>query len=183
LIRALALVLLLLATPAAAQSDAAAPVVRLHDRLIALTWPPDRAAVERLVAQNFDLPVIAREVLGGSGASPAQRTRMATVLGARLSREIVRAGPFDAKDGFTVLGRRSLGKGEWLITTRARPPGEDAPVTLAWRVRQAGGRQTVVDVLRDGVSTVGTLRDDVRTALRRQSIDAAIEQMERRASR
>jgi ABC-type transporter MlaC component len=179
-IRALLLALSIATHPAERAVD------ELHTRIVTLAakgWPPDRKAVESVVAQSFDLELIAREMLGSTKSTPAQRSRLASALGARLSREIVRAGPYSQNDGFRILARRELSRSESLVTTRATPPGEDQPVTLGWRLRAAGGRWVVVDTLRDGVSSVGTQRDDLRTALRRQPLDAVIEAMERRGNR
>ena len=177
----------------AAPPDPAAPVVRVRAGLMAMSahgWPPTQEAVEGLLARNFDLDDIARAVLGPQAPpiTPAQSRRLSHALGLRLARELVRAPPPGEGDGFAVVGRRSIGPGEWLVTTRgggrggmASPEAPDQPLVLTWRIKMSRGSPRIVDTLRDGVSSVAVQRQDLAGALHGRTPDQVIDLIERRA--
>ena len=163
--------------------DPSAPLVRLHAGLLAAAaagWPPEPATVERLVRDSFDLPRIVSAVLGNQAASAtaAQRQRLSDVLSRRMVRELMRRKPVDAGD-LQILGARSIGADEWLITTRVVTPQGDAAI-LQWRVRARREGLRIVDGLRDGASAVITMRQEIAEALRRRSLDDVIAEIERR---
>ena len=163
--------------------DPSAPLVRLHAGLLAAAaagWPPEPATVERLVRDSFDLPRIVSAVLGNQAASAtaAQRQRLSDVLSRRMVRELMRRKPVDAGD-LQILGARSIGPDEWLVTTRAMMPRGDAAI-LQWRVRARLEGFRIVDGLRDGASAVITMRQEIAEALRRRSLDDVIAEIERR---
>lgn len=176
---------LALAWAAAAQppsSDPAGPLLRLHAGLLAQAatgWPPERAAVARLVADSFDLAFIARAVLGAraASASEAQQQRLAAVLGRRMMRELMRRKPAGEGD-LKILGVRAI-DGEWLVASSVVMPRGEAAV-LHWRVRARPQGLRIVDAMRDGASAVITMRQDVAEALRRQTLDEVIDAIERR---
>jgi len=166
------------------------PVVTLHSGLVrtfAAAGGPSEPAIEALALKTFDMGAITLAVLGEAGktATSAQRARLSHVLVQRLARQVALAGRQSADDGFGVLGTRSLGGDDWLVTTRELRATTGAPpaaVVLTWRVRREGKRFRIVDSLRDGLSTVGVQHDDFAAALRGRDIDAVIVQIERRAA-
>lgn len=163
--------------------DPAAPLVRLHAGLIAeaaVGWPPAQAAVARLVADSFDLPLIARTVLGSraAGATAAQRQRLADLLGRRMVRELMRRKPSGAAD-LQILGVRAIDRGEWLVASRVSMPKGEAAI-LQWRVQARPQGLRIVDGMRDGASAVITMRQEIEAALRRRSLDEVLDELERR---
>jgi ABC-type transporter MlaC component len=156
----------------------------LHAGLLAAAaagWPPERATIEHLVRNSFDLPWIARAVLGvrGGTATTAQQRRLTDALGRRMVREMMRRKPTSAAD-FQILGTRAIDRDDWLVTTRFAMPDGSA-VTMLWRVRARPDGPRIVDGLRDGVSAVITMRQEIAEALRRQDLDDVIAEIERRA--
>ena len=163
--------------------DPAAPLVRLHAGLLAeaaAAWPPERAAVARLVGDSFDLAFIARAVLGAraANATDSQQRRLAGVIGRRMVRELMRRKPSGESD-LRILSVRALEGGEWLVASSVVMPRGEAAV-LQWRVRSRPQGLRIVDAMRDGASAVITMRQEVAEALRRQTLDEVIDAIERR---
>lgn len=164
-------------------TDPAEPLARLHAGLLAAGaagWPPERAVVARLVAESFDLPLIARTVLGArdAGATDAQRQRLADLLGRRMVRELMRRKPSGAAD-LQILGVRAIDRGEWLVASRVSMPGGEAAI-FQWRVHARPQGLRIVDGMREGASAVITMRHEIAEALRRRSLDDVIDELERR---
>lgn len=164
-------------------TDPAEPLARLHAGLVAagaVGWPPERAAVARLVAESFDLPLIARTVLGArdAGATAAQRQRLADLIGRRMVRELMRRRPSGAAD-LQILGVRAIDQGEWLVASRVTMPKGEAAI-LQWRVQARPQGLRIVDGMRDGASAAITLRQEIAEAMRRRSLDDVIDELERR---
>jgi ABC-type transporter MlaC component len=176
---------------AASREGPASPVLALRGALLDLAergWPPSRPAVGALVRRHFDLNRITTTVLGkeGAAATPEQRRRLSATLATRLESEILRAQRPRRDDGFAVTGVRPIGKGEWLVNTRAlatdRRGSAPTPVVLAWRIRQGGAGPRIVDTLRDGQGAVVLQHEDFVNALRGHDIEWVIARMERRAA-
>lgn len=166
--------LLLLAPPACA-ADPSAPVLRLHDGIVAAgttSWPPDRVDLRRLLDDSFDLPALARAVLGDTPATPSQHDALAAALAEDMLRQMLRRRPVPA-DRFDLLETRALGPGTWLVLTR-NAPADEAEAVLGWRVRAGPDGPRIVDVVRNGVSAVITRRHDIAAALRGRDLDSVI---------
>jgi len=158
-------------------------VRRLHDDIVAAgttRWPPEPAAISRLVRASFDLPSIARAVLGTAAATEPQRDRLADIIGEGIVRQVLHRRP-DARDLFHIIETRAIGPAEWLVFTRVVPAGQ-AEVTLAWRLRAGPAGLRVVDMLRDGVSAVITRQQDIKAALRTRDLEAVIDELARQAA-
>jgi ABC-type transporter MlaC component len=185
MLAALVILLIAWAGPAAASPEPAAPVLRVHDALIAAAdagWPPPSRILEPLIAQNFDLDAITRTVLGrrDDNASSMQRERLSRALGRRMLREIMHQRPSSRDDGFAVTDIRAIGSEEWLVTTHVQPAGASM-LALIWRIRNRSGEPRIIDVLRNGASAVITQHDEIVAALHQTDLDGVIAEIERRA--
>ncbi len=162
-------------------------IATLRNNVIAASAPGRRsddirAALDRLIAEAFDIPAIATATLhpAGESATPAQRERLGRVLARRMTDAILRRRN-DADTGFQIVGTRAIAADEWLVTTRITPQDETG-IIVGWRLRREAGRFRIVDVTRDGASMVITQRQEIASALRAQrSLDAAIDDIERRS--
>jgi ABC-type transporter MlaC component len=166
---------------AAPGNDPTALVTRLHAGIVAAgtqRWPPERQAIARLLRDSFDLPQIARAVLGAAAATQQQRDRLADVLGEGMMRQVLHRRT-DPADRFDVVETRAIGPAEWLVFTRITPAGQ-TEVTLAWRVR--AGPEGLRIMLRDGTSAVITRQQDIKAALRTRDLDAVIGELARQAA-
>ena len=183
-------VLVLIVSPNAAElaaqgADQTALIVRLRVAVAdavtrgGLTAKGD---IERLIADSFDLPGIARTVLGPRArlATEVQIGKMAHALDLRLVREFMRQPLLPGADGFQVIETHAAGDAEWQVVTRSRSRGA-APSMVTWQVRAMPVGPRIIDVVRDGVSAVTTLRADVAAASRTKDLDAVIAEIERRA--
>lgn len=149
-----------------------------------ITLGQKEAAVRKLLADNFDLNLIGRFVIGPAWrkASPDQRDRYQT-----LFREFVlrtysrRLGGYSGQQ-FKVTGTRTIGKSDVLVSTRInRPSGP--PIIAGWRVRESAGGYKILDVVVSGVSMVVTQRSEFRAVLRRQGFDGLIEMLRLQVSK
>ncbi len=141
-----------------------------------LSLEQKEAKVRSLVSDSFDLPLIGKFVLGSSWrkATAAQRKEYLS-----LFRQFV-IGTYSRRFGgysgqrFQVVGTRPIGKNDILVTTKiARPSGP--PIKAGWRVRSAGGRHKILDVMVAGTSMVITQRAEFRAVVRRQGVGGLIE--------
>lgn len=157
----------------AAAADPAAPV-----RVFVAGAPGrDAAQIEQLVGETFDLDALASAALGAAPAGPEQRRRLGRVIARRIAVETVARA--DRNVQTAVARTKPIGPGQWLITTQT-PRRNMEPLLLTWRVSDASGALKIIDVLRDGTSSIGVQRREIATALRRSSLDDVIAAMERR---
>jgi len=156
----------------AAAQDAAAFISNLGAQgLWALSPSVPRAQQEarfrQLLESNFDLPEIARFVLGPyvRTMSPATyqqylplfRDYLVQVYTIRLSRY--------ADSPFRVTGSRPWG-GETVVTSSVWRDGV-SPIQIDWHVINRGGRLLVADVVVEGVSMKATQRAEFTSIIQR----------------
>lgn len=129
--------------------------------------PAQRAArFRQLLDNSFDLPEIARFVLG-------QYTRTMSPAGQQeflpLFREYVvqaytaRLGQYGGAP-FRVIGTRSHG-GETVVSSQVTRSGN--PIQIDWHVMDRGGRLLVTDVVVDGISMKATQRSEFASIIQR----------------
>lgn len=170
-------------SPAAAP-PAAAPVVPMNSapsfivemvgraygaaRDPALSPPARRAKLQALVRRDFDLPGIARFVLGTHwrAASADQRAQFTDAFADYMV--ALYAPQMEAYGGrpFTVTGQRAESD-VTIVSTRVAQSDGQPPVGIDWRtVKEADGYR-VTDVVVEGVSLVQTKRDEISAVLSR----------------
>lgn len=120
---------------------------------------------DQFLDRDFDLPLIARFVLGRywRSATPAERTEFQEVfrnyMVASYSQKI---GSYSGEN-IKINNARSLNDKESMVySVIERPQGP--PIKLDWRVRQTAGSQPkVIDVIVEGVSMAQTQRSEFAT--------------------
>lgn len=189
LLGSLYVILLMLALPidwSLAATEATSFVDDLGKKVLAVVNDPKLAADERetridkLAADAFDVPRIARFVLGRhwATASPSEREQFIKVFeryivhiyGARFSQY------HDAK--FAVLGEQTQGPDRTLVRTRIERVGEQ-PINVNWWVDKKGSTFKIVDVNIEGVSLLLSYREEFASVIDRNGgqISALIERL------
>ncbi len=161
---------LLLLSPATAERATAAADPRafigdLGNQAIQVLAPSvslaERSArFRQLLDADFDLPDIARFVLGpyGRELSPASRQEFLAVFRDSIAQAYSAKLAQYAGEPFRVTGSRPSG-GETVVTSQVvRHNG--APVEIDWHVIDHGGRPLVTDVYIDGVSMKAAQRSE-----------------------
>jgi phospholipid transport system substrate-binding protein len=121
----------------------------------------------RLLEDNYDMEAIGRFTLGRywKTATPAQQAEFQ-----KLFRNYVVAmysQRFSEYKGqkFEVTSSRADGATDTIVTSKVLPSDGGQEVQVDWRVRQAGGRFRVVDVVVAGVSMSVTQRSDFASVI------------------
>jgi phospholipid transport system substrate-binding protein len=132
----------------------------------------EAARVQRfdaLLQRDFDLPRIARYVLGRywSQATAADRGAFAELF----ERWAVRtyASRLSQYKGETVkvTGARTEGDGGAVVATEVGRPGGGPPIKLEWRVEDSDGTFKILDVTVAGISMALTEREEIAAAIQR----------------
>ncbi len=189
LLGSLYVILLMLALPigwSAAASETTSFVDDLGKRVLAIVNDPKLTADERetrldkLAVEAFDVPRIARFVLGRhwAAASPSEREQFTKVFehyivhiyGARFAQY------HDAK--FTVLSEQSQARDQTLVRNRIDRAAEP-PINVNWLVAKKGDAYKIVDVNMEGVSLLLTYREEFSSVIQRNGgqVSALIERL------
>lgn len=171
----LTLMLFAVAQPAVAQAETPSEfVATLGDSAIRMLVEEgvshdDRIANFReLLIEGFDVPLIARFVLGvhWRRASPAQRTEYAGLFEKFLVQSYAaRLGQYGG-ESLKVKDARAGGEKDTIVSTEILQRGRP-PVKVDWRVRSGGATYKIVDVIVEGISMVITQRDEFSSVIRR----------------
>lgn len=171
--------------PAAAQApDAArAPVQSLSDGLIAimkggakLGFAGRAAQIAPIVDKSFDLPLMARLCVGPAWTKASAADQAAVVAAFRRLTINEYARNFDSWSGQSIVvdpivDARGVDR---LVKTRLIQPKE-APVSLAYRLRQSGSDWKIIDVFfKNSISQLTTRRADFSAIVEKGGAKALI---------
>ena len=166
----------------AASDDPAIAYVRdLGDDVMAIlgdkargTFAEREAAFREVMARGFDLPLVARFVLGRhwKSATKEERAEFTSILLDFLAR--VYALRFDSYsyggERFTVRSAIADESGDAIVRAQVvRPSGAD-PVGLDFRVRWKDGTPRVIDLHVEGISMLHTHRVEFGSVINRKGI-------------
>jgi phospholipid transport system substrate-binding protein len=142
------------------------------------------AEVQALLAQNFDIKLIGRFVVGQTWKSMNEEQQEAYLS---LFEEWVlrtyskRLGGYSGQQ-FQVTGAKPLSPEDVLVnTTIARPNAP--PLEAGWRVRGGAQGMKIIDIMVTGVSMVVTQRSEFSSVIQRQGIDGLIETLRLQVSK
>lgn len=193
--RVLLAVVALAAVPAAAPpaaraaADPARFVREAAEKAIAILERTDLdreakvAALERLVEEVTDLPLVVRLVLGRHWrvATPEQRERLLDVARRFLRKLLAERLDSYAGQRLEVLDVQPVDERDTIVRTRVVSPRDQRSYTVDWRVRRLpDGRLVIVDVIAEGVSFVVTQRSEISEIVSRAGIDGLVAEYERR---
>ena len=159
------------AIPAAAAADPAAMISNLGSRALEVLGKGANQSqrVERfreLLRQDFDVPGIARFVLGRywNTASEEQRTEYVKVFEDYVAMAYAtRLGEYTGET-FKVTGSRPDTDGAIVSSQIVRPSGA-APVKVDWRLTRRDGKYKISDVSVDGISMAVTQRSEFASVI------------------
>jgi phospholipid transport system substrate-binding protein len=147
-----------------AAQDAGGFISRLGNEAIQMldhSVPPTQRAARfrQLFESDFDLPELARFVLGPYGRSltPAQQQEFLGLFRESLVQAYSDKLARYSGEPFRVTGSRPSGD-ETIVTSEVRK-SSGTPVAIDWHVADRGGRDLVTDVAIDGVSMKVAQRD------------------------
>jgi phospholipid transport system substrate-binding protein len=180
---AFVLLLLLALSPPAAAADAAGgesvafirgfveragALAKDESALDAETLKPWRA----LIAENLDMPAIARFVVGPTWRTilEGERSELTGLIEGRIAELYARRARDSREAAFAVLGTESIGPSEELISSRlihADGTGEE----IDWRVGRTSSGLRILDIVGDGQSLAAAARSECTAILQRNRGD------------
>lgn len=132
--------------------------------------------VRSLLAENIDLDLIGRFVLGRAwrSASAEHRDQFRALFREFVLRTYSRRLGGYSGQTIEIVGAWPVGKTDVLVTTRlSRPSGP--PIELGWRVRNGPDGHKILDVVVSGVSMTVTQRSEFRSVLSKQGMEGLIQ--------
>lgn len=134
------------------------------------------AAFRVLLGQKFDLPFIARFVLGSHWrtASPDQQEEYLSLFSEFVLRNYssMLGGYVDEK--LEVVSSLEAGQRDMIVSTRVTG-GARPPFRVDWRVRLVEGNLKIIDVAVEGVSMSITQRDEFSSVIKRNGMEGLLE--------
>ena len=160
-------VLLVMTFHAAAAEAPQALIERLGGEAISLAADKQasdkdkRAGFEHLFQEGFDVPLVARIVMGRHWrtATPAEREEFVSLFHTYIVGTYAKR--LDAYSGqtFSVSGEQKLNDEEVMVKSVIQEPG-GPDLKVDWRVRTKDGESRIVDVIIEGVSMAITHRSE-----------------------
>ena len=195
-VRAGLFLLCLWAHPAGAWSATAeadpisAPVQALHDSLLEImrqsangAYEARHARMEKTVADHFDIPLIARVVLGRHWRALEAEQQQAFIDLFRRLTVATYVNRFDAFDGqsFRTLETKALRENRYLVKTTLEAPGAD-PVSLDYLVQQTDAGWKIISVIAQGVNDLSLKRAEYGGLIRDRGYPALVASLEEKIS-
>lgn len=184
-----AVFILAAATVVPAQADDGRQLVdSLGERVIAVLkkdagQAERRADLESVLRDYFDLPEIARLVLGRHWrkADDGQQKRYLELFADYVV--AVYSGQFGNYGGqtFAVIQSRPVDRSETMVTAQIQG-NEGPPVVLNFRIHPTSQGPRIVDVAVEGVSMLITMRDEFSSVVNREGIDGLLRRLEEKVN-
>ena len=184
---------LAVSAPAFAQTadPAIAPVQQLSDGLIAIMKngkAPQKVREDRIapvVDRVFDMPMMTRLAVGPSWTTMTPTDKTALVASFRHMTISQYALNFNGYTGeaFTVDAKAEVRGTDRLVKTKLIVP-KGAPVSLGYRLRQAGSDWRIIDVFyQNAISQLATRRADFAAVLAQGGAKSLIQHIDRLATK
>ena len=184
---------LAVSAPAFAQTadPAVAPVQQLSDGLIAIMKngkAPQKAREDRIapvVDRVFDMPMMTRLAVGPSWTTMTPTDKTALVASFRHMTISQYALNFNGYTGeaFVVDAKAEVRGTDRLVKTKLTVP-KGAPVSLGYRLRQAGSDWRIIDVFyQNAISQLATRRADFAAVLARGGAKSLIQHIDKLATK
>lgn len=134
------------------------------------------AILADILSRGFDLPLIARFVLGRywRPATPEQRDSYVDLFGRFVIKSYSRhLGGFTGSS-FDIVGAEPIGKSDFLVTTILRRKSGPS-FKAGWRVRLIDDKHKIIDVMFEGISMVVTQRQEFAAVLKRDGVERLLQ--------
>ncbi len=128
------------------------------------------ATFRELMHQSFDLPTIARFVIGRNawqGASQAEKDEYLGLFEKLVIRIYSDRFAMYSGETFKVVEAHQEGERDTIITSHIMRQESDQPIIVDWRVRNFDGRLGIIDVIVEGISMSVTQRQEYSSVLQR----------------
>jgi phospholipid transport system substrate-binding protein len=148
--------------------ERAGTLARDDSALDAETLKPWRA----LIAENLDMPAIARFVVGPTWRTilEDERSELTGLIEARIAELYARRARESREASFEILGAESIGPSEELVGSRlTHADGSDEGID--WRVGQTPSGLRILDIVGDGQSLAAAARSECTAILQRNRGD------------
>ncbi len=129
-----------------------------------------------ILSRGFDLPLIARFVLGRywRRATPEQRDSYVELFGQFVIKSYSRRLGGFAGSSFDIVSAEPIGKSDFLVTTiLQRKSGPSFKV--GWRVRLIDDKHKIIDVMVEGISMAVTQRQEFAAVLKRDGVERLLQ--------
>jgi phospholipid transport system substrate-binding protein len=178
--------------PARAEvADAPNLIAGLGDRTLAIlreTRPGSSSRYDRfsdLIAEKFDVPLIARFVTGRfwEAATDADRQRFTEAFGNYVTELFSARFAHYSQQTLAILGQRAEADGTTTVSSAVVDPNAAQGDSVAWRVAKRDDGLRIIDVSVSGVSVAQAKREEFGSILQRRggSISALAELLESRS--
>jgi phospholipid transport system substrate-binding protein len=134
------------------------------------------AILADILSRGFDLPLIARFVLGRywRPATPDQRDSYVELFGKFVIKSYSRHLGGFAGSSFDIVGAEPIGQSDVLVTTiLERKSGPE--FKAGWRVRLIDGQHKIIDVMVEGVSMAVSQRQEFASVLKRDGVERLLQ--------
>jgi phospholipid transport system substrate-binding protein len=169
-------------------ADASGWVADLGDRTLAILRDTPAASPARhgrfhaLIAEKFDVPVIAQFVAGRfwHAATDAERSRFTSAFGDYVTGLYTARFSRYTKQTFAIVGLRAETDGTATVSSEIIEPNATPGERVDWRVASTGAGYKITDVSVSGVSIARTKRDEFGAVMARNggrisAVTAALE--------
>ena len=178
---------LLAAAPPKASDGSAAFIKTLAAQAIDILQPSGskiearEAQFRELLSAGFDMPFIARFVLGKywRKSTPQQRADYQTLFTEFILQSYSRRMGGFSGETFTVSGARAAGKKDVLVRTQIDRAG-GLQIKAEWRVRPKDGRYRIIDIMVEGVSMAVTQRSEFNAVVRQHDMQGLLQTLRAR---
>lgn len=138
----------------------------------------------RLLADNLDIPVIARFALGrhwNTASDDQRRGYLRAFTAFVVETYAARLGGIEV-DSMDVIGSEPVGKRDVLVRSEVELAAKK-PLRADWRVRESDGGYRILDLSVEGISMALTLRQEFASVLGREGgVNGLIARLRERAS-
>lgn len=134
------------------------------------------AILAEILSQGFDLPLMARFVLGRywRRATPEQRDDYVDLFGKFVIKSYSRHLGGFAGSSFEIFGADPIGKSDILVKTVLRRKS-GPPFTAGWRVRLIDNKHKIIDVIVENISMAVTQRQEFVAVLKRSGVEGLLQ--------
>lgn len=136
-----------------------------------------------LLAQNLDIPVIARFALGrywNKSSVEQRKNYLKAFTDFVVMTYAVRLGGVDV-DRLAVLSTDTVGKKDVLVRCQVSF-ADKKPVRANWRMRESAGTYRILDLSVEGISMAMTLRHEFAAVVGREGIGSLIDLLKKRTA-
>ncbi len=131
------------------------------------------AKFRSLLSQSVDLPRVGRFVMGANWrrATPAQQAEYQSLFKDYIIAAYAGRLRAYTDAAITVKTTTPMDKGEYLVSSLIKRPGNPEPIHVDWRLREVEGKLLVLDMTIEGISMALTQRSEFASIIQQNGGD------------